>query len=548
MASDTTSNRARGLPISQETLLAFATGFVFAGALTAVYVAIWELRLGPNPTFDLVDLLIDYSPGALATWAIETFGHLGKVLLTASGIGLWMVFGGIIAAGVRILASSDAARSRLAFYSAVAYFFLTILVMLPVGIGRGTDLLVLLATAAAWGILAQWFVPPEAELPRRLDLSGPTTASPLEPPVMPPMAAAMVPGRRGLLTAASASALVLTAGSLGVWAVERNRKQVATAATASLPAPPAATVIPGADVAFVPAPFTRPLVTSNEDFYTVDTETRAPVIEAIDWSLAVTGLVERELEISYDSLLAMESTEFHGTLTCISNEVGGELISTTLWEGIPLRSVLELAGPLDTSVDVVLVALGGYSDSIPIAKAMESGTILAYSMNGQPLPAGHGFPVRVYIPNIYGMKNVKWLREIKLVDSDYQGYWQQRGWSDVAIIKTTSAIDLPERRNNAGYPRGPVEIGGIAFAGDRGISGVEYQIGDDGPWLPASIEDPLSFTTWLRWKAQLDLEPGRYRMQVRAVDSAGGAQEAIETNTHPDGAGGYHRISIRIDP
>ena len=551
MDSDTSPNRPRRLPVGRETMLTFVAGFVFAGVLTAFYVAIWELRLGPNPTFDLVDLLIDYSPGAVATWAIETFGHLGKILLTASGIGLWMVFGGLIAAGVRLLTSSDNGRARLAVYSAFSYLILTILVMLPVGIDRGVDMLMLLATASAWGFFAQWFVQPEAELPRQEDRPGPTTASPIEQPLAAAMAAPlerpMVPGRRRLLTIASASALVLTAGSLGIWAVERNRKEAAAAAAATLAAQTAVTPVPGVDAAFIAAPFTRPLVTSNEDFYKVDTETRSPVIEATDWSLTVTGLVEKELDISYDSLLSMNSIEYHGTLQCISNEVGGELISTALWEGVPLRSVLELAGPRDGAVDVVLVALGGYSDSIPFAKAMESEVMLAYSMNGVPLPIGHGFPVRAYIPNIYGMKNVKWLREIRVVDSDYQGYWQNRGWSDVATIKTTSAIDLPERRNNAGYPRGPVEIGGIAFAGNRGIGSVEYRIDSQGPWLPASIDDPLSFTTWLRWKAQFELEPGRHNMEVRAVDSVGGAQEAIETNTHPDGAGGYHRVSIRIE-
>lgn len=533
MASDSDSSFSRRFPVNCETLLTFAAGFVFAGVLTAVYVAIWELGAGPNPTFDLVDLLIDYSPGAVATWAIENLGRAGKVLLTASGIGLWMVLGGLIAVGVRILASSSAGRARLALYSAFIYFFLTILVMVPIGIKSGTDMLMLLATSAAWGILAQWFVQPEAEIVRRTDGSDPDS---------------MVPGRRRLLTGASTTAVVLTAGSLGVWAIQSNRKDADPEPIFGLAELPEATVIPGADTSFEAAPYTRALVTSNEDFYKVDTETRSPVIEAIDWSLAVTGLVDQELELSYDELLAMESIEFHGTLQCISNEVGGELISTALWQGIPLRSVLERAGPSDTAVDVVLVALGGYSDSIPFAKAMESDTLLAYSMNYEPLPTGHGFPIRAYIPNIYGMKNVKWLREIMVVDSDYQGYWQRRGWSDDATVKTTSAIDLADRHNSAEFMRGPVEIGGIAFAGNRGVGEVEYRIDSAGPWMPASLEEPLSSTTWRRWKAQMELEPGRHDMQVRAVDSVGGAQEAIETATHPDGAGGYHEVSIRIEP
>ncbi len=252
--------------------------------------------------------------------------------------------------------------------------------------------------------------------------------------------------------------------------------------------------------------------------------------------------------MTYDELLEVEPLEYHGTLQCISNEVGGDLISTTRWQGVPMRSVIELAGPVAGAVDVVLVAIGGYSDSIPLAKALEDETLLAYSMNGRPLPSDHGFPIRAYIPNIYGMKNVKWLSEIKLVDSDFQGYWQRRGWSDDATIKTTSAIDLPERRNNAEFARGPLEVGGIAFAGNRGIGEVEYRVDGEGLWVPAALEQPLSTTTWRRWKAGLDLEPGRHELEVRAVDGQGGAQQEEETNTHPDGAGGYHKVSIRIEP
>ena len=353
-------------------------------------------------------------------------------------------------------------------------------------------------------------------------------------------------GRRRLLLTGAVTAAVITTGAFGIRSVSRSRRQE----EAALAAPPES-VAPVekalADPNFVAAPFTRSVITANEDFYTINTESRAPVIEATDWSLLVTGLVENELELSYDQLLDMDSLEYHGTLQCISNEVGGDLISTTLWQGIPMRSVLERAVPTSGAVDVVLVAIGGYSDSITFTKAMEDETLLAYSMNGSPLPAAHGFPIRAYIPNIYGMKNVKWLREIKLVDSDYQGYWQRRGWSDDATIKTTSAIDMPNRSNSGRFDSGSLEVGGIAFAGNRGIGQVEYQVDADGLWLPAALEQPLSPTTWIRWKAGLDLEPGRHELEVRAVDEHGGAQEETETATHPDGAGGYHRVAIRIE-
>ncbi len=186
MATKSLTGHHRRVLLIREPLLTLPIGFVFASVLTTFYVAIWELRLGPNPTFELVNLLIDYSPGAVATWAIETFGHLGKILPTTSGIGLWMVFGGLIAAGVRPLTSSDNGRARLAVYAAFSYLILTILVMLSVGIDRGIDILILLATAAAWGFFAQWFVQPEAELPRQADRqTGPVaTCQHRQPPVL----------------------------------------------------------------------------------------------------------------------------------------------------------------------------------------------------------------------------------------------------------------------------------------------------------------------------------------------------------------------------
>ena len=350
------------------------------------------------------------------------------------------------------------------------------------------------------------------------------------------------------MTTICVPAAALTVGSLGLWRVARNGRDTVGAPFTDVSKSGSEILKPGTPPSFIPAPHTRSAVTPNRDFYTVDTESRVPIIEAQDWRLTVTGLVDQRLDLSYDELLAMEGLKYYGTLQCISNEVGGNLIGTALWEGIPLGALLQRAGVHDAAVDVVLVALGGYSDSIPIKKAMEPDTLLAYSMNGTPLPASHGFPLRAYIPNIYGMKNVKWLREIRVVESDYQGFWQNKGWSDVAIVKTTSAIDLQDWRTSASFPNHPIDFGGIAYAGNRGIREVQYRIDSADQWTDAELEQPLSRNTWIRWKSTLNLDPGRYHLESRAVDKEGTAQEAEGTPTHPDGAGGYHRVRLRIDP
>ncbi|MEK7848898.1 MAG: molybdopterin-dependent oxidoreductase, partial [Chloroflexota bacterium] len=187
-----------------------------------------------------------------------------------------------------------------------------------------------------------------------------------------------------------------------------------------------------------------------------------------------------------------------------------------------------------------------YSDSFPLEKALEPGTLLAHRMNGEPLTPPHGFPLRALVPGIYGMKNVKWLREIEVVDYDFQGFWQERGWSDQAVIKTISRLDLP---GGGDYRAGEVAtIGGVAFAGGRGISRVEVSTDDGRTWKPAQVRPALSPYTWVLWLQQWSPAPGHYEILVRAADGLGQLQDAEEREPLPDGASGYHRIVVRVQP
>ena len=214
------------------------------------------------------------------------------------------------------------------------------------------------------------------------------------------------------------------------------------------------------------------LFRSNADHYTVDTTLIKPSVELGKWSLEVGGAVESPFSLSYDELLDLEAVEQLKTLECISNEVGGDLISTALWTGVPLRDLLARAQPKPATYDVKLTSVDGYTDSIRIEKAMEPDTIVAYLMNGVTIPQDHGYPARLLVPNIYGMKNVKWLKSIECVTFDYLGYWMERGWSDIAVVNTNTRIDTPVRAVKwDGTSKIP--IAGISFAGARGISKVE---------------------------------------------------------------------------
>jgi DMSO/TMAO reductase YedYZ molybdopterin-dependent catalytic subunit len=287
-----------------------------------------------------------------------------------------------------------------------------------------------------------------------------------------------------------------------------------------------------------------PEVTANRLHYTVDESIIDPNVDRRSWRLRVDGLVGRPVSLGYDELLAMPSTEQYVTLQCISNLIGGDLVGTAKWTGVPLARVLERAGGAGPgAVRVVFHAVGGYSDSLPVAKALDPATVVAYGMNDRSLPRAHGFPARIIAPGIYGMKNVKWLERIEVVDYDYRGYWQRSdGWDNIAEIKTASRIDVPQELTSAG-PGGVVA--GLAWAGDRGIRRVEVSLDGGATWVPATLRRELAKAAWRQWR--LPLPPGtsgRHLLKVRAVDGRGDLQTARQAPPHPSGASGYHQVDV----
>jgi DMSO/TMAO reductase YedYZ molybdopterin-dependent catalytic subunit len=284
-------------------------------------------------------------------------------------------------------------------------------------------------------------------------------------------------------------------------------------------------------------------VLTQKDFYTVSKNLIDPSVDVGTWSLKVDGLVERPTTYVYADITALPTHSDYYTLQCISNNVGGDLWGNAHWKGVRLVEILSRVGLKPGIRKIVFHADDGYTDSITLDAALRPDTLLAYEMNGERLTKEHGYPARLLIPGIYGMKNVKWITRIELVDYDFKGYWMQRGWSDPAPYQTSTRIDVPASR--AQVPAGAVAIGGVTFAGYRGIDKVEVSLDDGNTWENAQLKPALSQNAWNLWVFRKELAPGTYQVKARAVDGNGDVQTQREQDPLPDGATGYHSILLR---
>ena len=299
-------------------------------------------------------------------------------------------------------------------------------------------------------------------------------------------------------------------------------------------------------------------VTPTYIFYRIDINTVVPSINANDWNLTVKGLVDNPVVINYEDFKGMNSVEEFATLTCISNKIGGNLVSTALWKGVRLRDILSKAGVQSSVKYIVFRCSDGYDVGIPLENGMMDGTILAYDMNNSPLTNEHGYPVRAIVPGFYGMMNPKWITEIELVDKTYEGFWQRKGWTNSGIKNIYSSIVIPGNQPiddrfpnlvpNSSFLNGKnIPVAGIAFAGDRGISKVEVSVDGGTTWKTAIVKDPLSQYTWVLWTSGFTAaDKGDYKIIVRATDKTGQIQTSELEEPFPSGAGGYNQVNISV--
>ena len=284
-------------------------------------------------------------------------------------------------------------------------------------------------------------------------------------------------------------------------------------------------------------------ITSSADFYVVSKNLGDPDVDIGTWRLRVDGSVDQPLELSYGDILAMEATEFIRTLECISNDLGGNLISNGRWRGVRLASVLERAGFRGNAQLAKFTSVDGYEESITVSQAEDPATFLTYELGGRPLPREHGFPLRVLGAETYGMKNPKWLNRIELVQGASPGFWEQQGWKPDAAIQTYSRIDAPDT-----YPihPGTRDVLGIAFAGARGIYRVEVSLDGGATWDLAELFPTIGPQSWSFWRRAVTFAPGSYTLQVRATDGTGAVQTSRQHGPFPDGVTGYQTVRVTV--
>ncbi len=287
-------------------------------------------------------------------------------------------------------------------------------------------------------------------------------------------------------------------------------------------------------------------ITPNDEFYITSYRT-PPFLPAEQWALSVRGLVKRPFTLTYPQLIARPSVSKIVTLECVGNGIAGEAIGTAEWKGVPLKAILNQAGVSSQAYDVVFRAADGYSDSLHIERAMMDAVLVAHTMNGVPLPLGHGFPARIIVPGLYGMKHVQWLTSLELVSSDYQGYYQQKGWSDKATVKTMSCVTDPQTGDALKFQQA-VMMKGFAFAGNRGIRQVDISTNGGQLWEHSTLAPPLSPYSWIFWTYQwVPQRLGDHRLIARATDGTGQVQSSIEQDPFPDGASGLQEVIVSVE-
>lgn len=514
---------------------AAVTGLLAAAAgLAVAELAVVPLRAEARPVTAVGDAVIDSVPGAVERWAITVFGTADKlvlqlgVLILLAAYAAWL---GVMAQGGRRPGRALAVAGVLLFGGIGAAAAWT-----RPGAGAADGLPSLLGALAAAGVLillagrlARWAAADDDDL-RAFD-------------------------RRAFLRAAGVTAAASAgAGLLGRALSDDDAAAVASRDAVTLPAPddPAAAVPRGGrlDVAGL-----SPFFTSNDGFYRIDTALTVPKIDATTWELTIHGKgVSRPLSISYRGLLRRELIERDITLACVSNEVGGTLIGNARWIGVRLADLLREAGvkpPSEGGPADQLIARS--TDDMTIGSPVEAimdgrDALLAVGMNGEPLPFEHGFPVRMVVPGLYGYVSAcKWLAELELTTfAAYDAYWVPRGWAAEAPVKTQSRIDTPTHGSTGLRAGNTVPVAGVAWAQHTGIERVQVRV-DNGRWHTARLAAEDTTDTWRQWVWQWQPTAGSHTLQVRATDKSGYTQTSQETATAPDGATGWHTVSVEAD-
>jgi DMSO/TMAO reductase YedYZ molybdopterin-dependent catalytic subunit len=524
-------------------------------------------------------LQIDFTPSWLKNFAVSEFGSDDKLVLVGGILVVLAIFAAVIGA---------AATRRLSYGMAGLAVFaivgLTAAATRPAA-NIASLLPTLAATAAAAAVLhflipltgpvvrrdpstwtkAPWLdtwagapgeatdaggralpsasdLPPLPDLPSVADLP-PVAGEPREPAEDTELDLT-VPRRRSFLKV-SAATVGIAAGAGLAGRVLAERSSVATAQkTLRIPRPSVTESLPPGVNLNVPG--ISPFVTSNANFYRVDTAIVLPQVDPGSWQLRIHGMVNRELTLSFDDLLKRPLIEDYITLCCVSDPVGGPYIGNALWLGASLRSVLREAGIQAGADQLMCTSVDGFTSGTPVQTVMDGrDALLAVAMNGTALPVAHGFPARMVVPGLYGyVSATKWVTDIRVTTfANNYAYWAQRGWSQQAPIKTECRIDVPSGANQ--LSAGRTAIAGVAWAQHKGIDAVHVRV-DNGPWNEATLAAVPGIDTWRQWAWPWDAPRGNHLIEARATDATGYTQTSFEAQPEPNGASGYPTVSVAV--
>jgi len=501
-----------------------------SGAVTLGVAELLTLALGragvvagtPSPLLAVGSAFVDMTPAWLKETAIAVFG-------TADKAALFVGMGVVLLALCAALGMLSVVRRPLGLLAFAAVGALGVAAVVTRPDAQAVDPVPTVAGTVVGLLTLSWLAS---------KASAPAPGGPGEP---------SGPGRRGFLVAAGG----LTAlGVVGVYLGRTvNRAQEAVEAARTRVAdrfsdrPSSVSIPEDADFGIDGL---EPFLTGNSRFYRIDTALSVPQVDPDSWALRVHGMVDREITLSYEDLLSEELVEAPVTLCCVSNTVGGDLIGNAVWTGWPIRSLLERAGVSPDADMVLSTSDDGWTASTPLgALTDDRDALLAVLMNGEPLPALHGFPVRMVVPGLYGyVSATKWVTDLEVTRFDRaQAYWTTRGWSARGPIKVQSRIDVPSA--SAEVRAGRTVVAGMAWAQHVGIDTVQVRV-DDGDWQEAELSGEVSVDTWRQWRLSWDAPAGRHRLTVRATDARGRTQTDIEAPPAPDGATGWHSIQVDV--
>lgn len=476
-----------------------------------------------SPVLAIGSAVIDATPTPVKEWAIARFGTADKTILLGSvllGVAVLAALGGLLArrhraAGVGVLLAMTVAAGWAVMHRPTA----TTGDLLPTVVTAVTGIAVLL------GLF---------HLATRADAAADPAAG----------SQASSPGlsRRTLLL--TSGAVVVGSAVAGWWGQQKVRL---AELIDKVQLPQAFTRLPPAPAGLeAQIPEVSSLITSNQDFYRVDVNLSLPIVAPDDWTLTVNGQVENPFEITFDELLAMPMVEHDVTLTCVSNEVGGGYVGTARWLGVPVASLLERAG-VKGGDQVLSTAQDGFTLSTPLL-ALQDGrmALVAVGMNGEPLPAAHGFPARLVTPGLYGyVGSTKWVRTLTVTSyAEQTAYWTERGWAEQGPIKLSSRIDTPAAL--AKVKAGTVPVAGVAWAQHVGIREVQLRI-DGGAWQTARLGPSIGIDSWRQWWFPWEATAGLHSLEVRAVDLAGTVQTAQRAAPFPNGSSGVQQLQVTVE-